>query len=163
MRRPRQGLLSSAHRHRLWSIPVESSDSQRFTVALVHRLEHGATSADLAHATTEIWRGIDAALSPIIGRRGVDALFRRSVHVAMQRHEWLAQVYTDTLELPGLANLANALERQPADQAASGGGALIDTFHTLLIGLIGASLTERLFRAVWVTVSANHPPQDTSA
>ena len=142
---------------------MESSDSQRFTVALVRRLEHGATSADLAQTTTEIWRGIDVALSPIIGRRGVGALFRRSVHVAMQRHDWLAQLYTDTLEFPDLASLASTLEQQPADKAASGGGALIDTFHMLLIGLIGASLTERLFRAVWAIVSANHPPQDTSA
>lgn len=152
-----------AHRCRLWSIPVESSDSQRFTVVLVHRLEHGATSADLAHTTTQIWRGIDAALSPIIGRRGVDALFRRSVHVAMQRHGWLAQIHSDALELPDLANLATTFEQQPADKAASGSGALIDTFHSLLIGLIGASLTERLFRSVWAIVSANQPPQDTSA
>lgn len=110
-----------------------------------------------------MWRGVDAALAPIIGRRGVSALFHRSLNLAAQRHAWLAEVSANTQESPDLAGLGSALARQTRRDAAAAASALFEAFHGLLASLIGPSLTGRLLRTSWVHFSTEPPVQDTPA
>jgi hypothetical protein len=117
-----------------------------------------AESADairIAEVATSIWDGVGLALSPIIGQVGVNALFKRSVHLTRHAHPCLS-VLNEGVVLPQgeLAALQVVLAQQDHAGAAAVNAALLQNFHELLISLIGASLSERLLRPVWDTPSS---------
>lgn len=90
-----------------------------------------------------ILQEIDLVLVPIIGERGVNALFKRSVHLASATRGWL----TAGGESP--AALVAALAARSDADAVQGADACLREFHDLLVGLIGPSLTQRILTAVW--------------
>jgi hypothetical protein len=102
----------------------------------------GATVIALSALAT--WTRIDDALSPIIGRRGVAGLYKRSLSLTRAAHPVLAAVFEGTLQLGDYTTLQNALAQQAAPIAMAASEALLQTFHDLLTKLIGPSLTERL-------------------
>jgi hypothetical protein len=106
----------------------------------------------------EIWQGLDAALSPVVGRRGVDALGQRSLHLVSQRHPWLAAVQSRGTAVFDQKLLWPLLAQRSSEEAAAAGNGFLTTFHGLLSGLIGPSLTERLLRDVWDPASQPHEP-----
>jgi hypothetical protein len=50
------------------------------------------------------------------------------------------------------------LAQRSSEEAAAAGNGFLTTFHGLLSGLIGPSLTERLLRDVWDPASQPHEP-----
>ncbi|MET1078424.1 MAG: hypothetical protein ABWY06_10445 [Pseudomonas sp.] len=109
-----------------------------------------------------ILQEIEAALSPIIGPGGVVALYKRSLHLAGASHPWLVDSLKQSAVGLDLASLETAFAAQSAASAAVAGAALLQTFHQLLVSLIGPSLTERLLRGVWENSSNGPFAQDTS-
>jgi hypothetical protein len=123
----------------------------------------GADAEQVADAIVAIWLDIDQALNPIIGHRGVAALYNRTLHLTAVAYPWLA---VDQPAVPAAvdpAALRAALVQQTVAAAAAGGNALFQTFHELLASLVGASLTDRLLRSVWTHSSPGSPAQDTSS
>jgi len=106
---------------------------------------------------------IDAALNPIVGRRGVAALLQRSLHLSAQTHPWLLPLDAELPMGVDVAPLHKALVRQAPAAAAEGVDHLVHTFHELLASLVGASLSERLLRPVWADLSGGASAQDTSS
>ncbi len=90
------------------------------------------------------WGEIDDALSPIIGSRGVAALFRRSVNLQKTAHPWLVGARVDADRVGDFAGLRAAFRGQTPQAGLAANHALQQTFVALLGGLIGPSLTERL-------------------
>jgi hypothetical protein len=132
-------------------------------VPLADRVSDGADAEQVADAIVAIWLEIDQALHPIIGHRGVAALYNRSLHLTAVAYPWLA---IDQPAVPATvdpAGLRSTLVQRAAAEAAAGGSALFLTFHELLASLVGASLTDRLLRSVWTHSSAVLPVQDTSS
>ncbi len=109
----------------------------------------GADAEHVANAARSIWRDVDAALSPIIGQRGVAALYRRSLDLVRADHPCLVAVYDAAFERDEFLALQAVLARQESSDAAGANDALLQTFCDLLTTLIGASLTERLLQTVW--------------
>lgn len=97
-----------------------------------------------------LW-GIHQALVPIVGERGVAALYKRSLHLAKTRFVWLPDPQTSAPEAMDVGPLTTSLATQGAAEAAVAGARLLQDFHELLVTLIGPSLTERLLRPVWIT------------
>jgi len=106
-----------------------------------------------------VWRDVDSALSPIIGKRGVAALFRRSLYLTQAAHPWLAQ---DATEPEPFQALHSALTGQTAAVALAAHDALLRHFRTLLGRLIGVSLTDRLLQPVLDLPSGGGAAQDLS-
>ncbi len=130
---------------------------------LARRAGRGAGALQVAQAFSAMWQEIDLALCPIIGSGGVQALFKRSVHVAAAQHPWLqAGLGRDRLASADPAALTALLASQDAAQALACGNTLLHTLHALLISLIGASLTERLLRPVWGPPPSSAAAQDMS-
>ena len=119
------------------------------------------TSAEVSHRLLFVWRDIDAVLAPVLGRRGVDALFSRSLHLTQRIHSWLVHSGSEDAS-PDLPALGAALERQNAPEAIAAAIHILDTFHSLLASLVGHSLTERLLRSVWTHASSPPHGQDSS-
>jgi hypothetical protein len=130
--------------------------------ALARMAMEGADAERIADVASAVWRDVAAALSPIIGQRGVAELYKRSVYLTRADYEWMAAVHASALGPAKFASLQTALAQQTSQNAAAANGLLLRTFYDLLIKLIGASLTERLFRSVWDNLSSGHAAQDTT-
>ncbi len=144
-------------------MPLNSQESRPWPAPLADRVRDGADAEQVADAIVAIWLDIDQALHPIIGHRGVAALYNRSLHLTAVAYPWLA---IDQPAIPAAADpsgLRSALVQQAAAEAAAGGSALFQTFHELLASLVGASLTDRLLRSVWTRTWGDSPAQDTSS
>jgi len=147
---------------------LTSEVGRQWPALLAERAGSGAAAARVADTVVGLWQEIDEALHPIIGRRGVAALYARSLTLTAVVHPWLAQGYpgAQAAAIDPTA-LKAALAVQPAMEALAGGAAVFQSFHALLASLVGASLTDRLLRPVWVhssgTPSGTAPTQDTSS
>jgi len=90
------------------------------------------------------WRQMEEIVAPIIGAGGVGAIYGRSLACARRAYPWLPVVHG----VPGgrieLANLCDALARQPASEASSADGMLQEMFGELLASLVGSRLAGRL-------------------
>jgi hypothetical protein len=108
------------------------------------------------------WEEIDAALTPIIGKRGVVALYRRSLFLVEATHPWLSGMHQGAQDDFNLPTLKSVVVQQDRSTAQMGGTALLHTFQELLTTLVGLSLTERLLRSVWTPSPSDAPVQDSS-
>ena len=140
---------------------MHSRESSRFTAPLAERVAEGADSLQIAEAIRALWLDVEKALRPVLGDRGVAALFKRALHVAATKHLWLAPLKTaaddDAVDVDRLAALVAA---SPPSEAIGAGTAVFENFRELLITLIGASLSERLLRNAWSTITSAPPAQD---
>lgn len=136
-----------------------SQGGTRFVAPLAQRVGDGAGALDIARAMSAIWRDIGSALAPILGERGVAALYRRCVALTAVRHPWLQDVQTDALP-PDLSQLEAVFAPRTSAEAAAAGNAFLQTFYELLTSLVGDSLTARLLRSVWNDGPGGSPAQD---
>jgi hypothetical protein len=108
------------------------------------------------------WRGIDAALAPIVGTLGVATLYRRCIFLAGKTYPWLVHGEAGeppTLDLPALHAL---LAGRDGVEAAAAGQLLLATFTELIGRLIGTSLAERLLNPAPHPVAGGHAAKDTA-
>jgi hypothetical protein len=108
----------------------------------------GADAPRLADAAATVWRNLDATLSPIIGKRGVAALFKRSLLLTAPAHPFLVAAHWDVETGDDFDSLRASLKQQSVANAIATNGALLQQFVDLLTTLIGASLTERLLQSI---------------
>ena len=113
----------------------------------------GAEAQPVSEATFGIWQRVAAQLTPVIGARGVDVLFRRSLHVTGAEFPWLI-VAGDGGHIAALIDELKArfAAHDPAT-ATTASYALLVTFTELLASMIGGALTDRLLDPVWVPPS----------
>ncbi|GGK10069.1 hypothetical protein GCM10011394_19390 [Luteimonas terricola] len=116
----------------------------------------------IAARTVALWTEVARVLVPIIGQRGMSALYERALHLAAAQHRWLGQARGEDGELPVFSSLARAASEQAVDDAIASVTTLFETFDRLLVTLIGASLTERLLKPIWDVPSAGPIRQDTA-
>lgn len=143
---------------------MQSPAQTRVTASLAFSVGHNADAAHVADAMGSAWSDMDQALSPVLGRRGMAALYKRSLHLNAAACPGLAQMHegTDASLAIDLAPLHSLLAEQSDADAARLGELLIHTFTELLGSLIGASLSERLLESVWALPSnSGLPAQDT--
>lgn len=98
----------------------------------------------IADDAVSTWRGLAAALSPIIGERGFAALHRRCLYLLRVDYPWLQAVHAGTPEADAFTGLRVALACQPHAEAAAASAALLRALDDLLANLIGESLTEQI-------------------
>lgn len=133
----------------------------QIAVALTRRAGPDASAAQVAYAATATWHEVGAALAPIIGQRGVCALYQRSLHLTRPAYPYLAGLAESSQPTLDVAALQTVLTNQTSDDAADASGAVLQTFHELLTQLIGAPLTERLLRSVWANFLSGETTQDS--
>jgi hypothetical protein len=93
------------------------------------------------------WSRLARHLSPLIGESGFCALFGRAGRLVAPQFAWFPATSsfktTDVL----IGALGQCFDGVPADEARIGNIALLDTFTSLLAGLIGEALTNKLLDA----------------
>ena len=118
----------------------------------------GADVSRLSSAIVSTWLEIESALAPVIGRRGLAALYESSLHMARAGYPWLAPAHEGVETEIDLAALKTALMGQDSASAAAGGGAHLQALYEVLGSLISPSLTQRLLGPIW-----EHAVNDTTA
>lgn len=139
---------------------MDSRESSRFSGPLAQRVAVDADSRQIAEAAGMLWADIDAALQPLVGRRGVAALIKRCLHVGTARHPWLAPLCEGSDATFEIAQLKALLEAQPPAAALAAGSELFEGFRALLVSLIGAGLSDRLLQPIWSASSSATSAQD---
>jgi len=124
-------------------------DALHIRSSLARYIGEGADAARIADEAISVWGEIDAALAPVIGQRGVAALFKRTLFLARPTHDWLAGAQENTALPDVFAALRVTLRQQTSSNAAAAHILLLETFVDLLTRLIGEALTERLLGPVW--------------
>jgi len=141
---------------------VESTEGPRWPPALAGRLTSGESAQKVADTVVELWLQVDQTLHPIIGHRGVTALFNRSMKLTGTHYPWLLVGHEHLLATVDVETLRATFAKQAGSEAAAGGSALFHTFHELLASLVGAALTNQLLGSVWARPAGPSPTQDTS-
>ncbi len=139
---------------------MSSPPVRRAAATLITKAGADADATRVADSVVSVLRGIEDALTPIIGVRGVAALYARTLFLVSQEYSWLSITppsVNDPMDLQLLH--ARVAARSPADSVASS-RAIIDTFHDLLDSMIGSALTERLLRTVLDSSSSGNAAQD---
>jgi hypothetical protein len=141
---------------------MSSPPVRRSAAALITSVGADLDATHVADSVVSVLRGIEDALTPIIGVRGVAALYARTLFLVSQDFTWLSITppsVNDPMDLQLLH--ARVAAQSPADSVASS-RAIIDTFHELLAGMIGLGLTERLLRTVLDPPSSGNAAQDAT-
>jgi len=124
-------------------------DALHIRSSLARYIGEGADAERISDEAMSTWCEIDAALSPVIGQRGVAALFNRTLFLTRPTHAWLADVQENTAVPDVFAALRLTLRQQTSSNAAAAHIMLLETFVDLLTRLIGEEITERLLGSVW--------------
>lgn len=138
---------------------MNGHDGDRIAARLTAAVAAGAAADEVAAMITALAEGVERTLAPVLGPRGVAALFKRAVHLAARVHPWL-------IDMPAAVDaraLGVALAQRPSADAAAAGLLCLTTLDAVLIGLIGASLTDRLLHPVWAGLPIGAPLQDPSS
>lgn len=114
------------------------------------RIRNAGTTAE---ATEFTWRLVIEQLAPVIGVRGMDALFSRALHKTSAAFPCLEVVVDRGDSASPLPSLMACLAGQNTATAAEASVTLLATFTELLATLIGESLTSRLLGPVWAAPS----------
>ena len=123
---------------------MEPPDTDGIAASLSRRVGPNAGAVQIAEAMAVMLQQIDAALGPVIGSRGVAALYKRSIHLACTTSRWLYVAQDEP------AALVRVLAQRSDAEADTGARVFLRSFDGLLTSLIGPSLTERLLHDVWV-------------
>lgn len=135
-------------------------EKQPLAVALHRRLALGSDSAQIGDVVLRTWHEVDAALRPIIGQRGVAALYKRALYLTAPAHPSVGALHRSVSSAPDFVPLQQALAQQSKEEAGAAAGALMQTFHDLLASMVGTSLTERLLHSVWANLLSGPLSQD---
>lgn len=108
----------------------------------------------IAEATLDTWHQMAALLAPVLGFKGVDVLFNRSLHLTNAAFPWLPIAGNHGANLALLEDLKKHLADHEAGVAAEASCALLVNFSELLAALIGEALTERLLAPAWTPTLA---------
>lgn len=141
---------------------MERPETELLHTFLARHVDAAGDAKGVADATVATWKSIEKALQPILGKGGVDGLYRRSLHLATNQHPWLAPGTTDAEPRhadPG--SLHAALAGQSTAEAQAGAASFLRHFDALLSSLVGPALTARLLRPVWVGSPGAMNEQDT--
>ncbi|PTN36323.1 hypothetical protein C6366_09655 [Desulfonatronum sp. SC1] len=108
-----------------------------------------ANAGAIAEATLKTWHQVSARLSPVIGERGVDALWGRSLYLTSAAYPWLSNVWDNVDSATMLSGLKACIASRDPDAASGASHTLLANFVILLSNMIGEALVERLLGPMW--------------
>jgi hypothetical protein len=141
---------------------VETDPRGQIQAGASHPFELPSDPVAIAGALARTVQDIAAVLTPILGARGVAALYQRTLHVTRARHAWLAEPLEVAQPSIDLVALQAAFVRRDRAEAAAAATALLQTFHDLLASLIGLPLCDRLLEPVWAHSLHRPTAQDST-
>ncbi len=128
---------------------MEGQTSLRIAALLAHRTRNDIGAGSVSRCVVSLCEDIGVALNPIVGPRGVAALFKRSLFLTSREHPVLSGLHESVQSTMELSRLSAVLADLSESEANTVGAALLQSFYELLASLVGDSLTERLLSSLW--------------
>lgn len=128
---------------------MQSDETDEIAAYLMEVAAQGDSAQRVAEDVELSLKHIEKALTPIVGLRGVAALYKRALHLSKTTYPWMPDPPAGAPTAMDSGPLTTALAQHTAPDAAAAGARLLRDFRDLLITLIGPLLTERLLRSVW--------------
>ncbi|MBL8264066.1 MAG: hypothetical protein JNM58_16755 [Xanthomonadaceae bacterium] len=141
---------------------MEGQPSRRILDTLKHRANDHPGTGSTAACVTALCGEICTALTPIVGPRGVAALYKRSLFLASHEHPVLLGLHATVQQNIDLSALTATLMPLSETDATQVGATLLSSFYELLSSLIGPSLTERLLHSLWDRPLSDPPAMEPS-
>lgn len=135
---------------------ADTDEDRRVVAFLEQRIQGSADNAVVAEAIIAMLEGMNTTLVPIIGSKGVAALYRHSLFLCIHKKPALATLYEPFVIAMDLAPFGAMLREQNRNDALCLGETLLKTTYELLATLIGPSLSARLLHGVW-DISSSAP------
>lgn len=96
-----------------------------------------------------LWERLARELVSIIGNRGFQSLYKRSIGLTVAAFPWLEPCTLTPPNVSGFAELKQCLAAQDSSNAGEANTALLITFINILALLIGELLTSSILRSAW--------------
>ena len=146
---------SSAPTHNLPSAPSThyqgnriSTDKPAQTIYFRSTISKHTHSEQIANVATATWLNVYLALSPIIGEKGVAAIYKKSLSLVRRDYPWLMYAQESKRTAGDFTALRTTLALQPSTIALAAHRSLFGVFYNLLRHLIGNELAEKLLQHV---------------
>lgn len=110
----------------------------------------------VADVTQKVWHGVTTALEPVVGTRGADALFERTLKMTSVSYPRLALTLPEADCAISSTSFRALFKGEDATSALETSFAMLVTFTELLASLVGMSLTHRLLEPVWVRANTSY-------
>jgi diguanylate cyclase (GGDEF)-like protein len=107
-----------------------------------------------------VWSRVADACAPVLGTRGLDAVFERCLRRIRDDYEWLEAAAPRSLDPEGLQDV---LAARPDDEAERAHAALLDCFQATLTNLLGDELARTLLQGVRSTGADSAPDAELAA
>lgn len=137
---------------------MEGQTPQRIARILAQRTRNHEDAGSVSRCVASLCEDIALALTPIVGVRGVAALYKRSLFLTSREHPALSGLHESVESTMDLSRLTATLTSLSEAEANKAGAALLLSFYELLGSLVGFALTERLLSALW-----DHPSNEIPA
>jgi len=95
-----------------------------------------------------LWEQLSTELSKIIGERGVESMYARSLHQSQKQFSWLTPHPPQAMEA-AMTALRASLQGEADTAACAASTAMMMHFINTLILLIGELLTNSILRKAW--------------
>ena len=141
---------------------AENEADRRIVASLAQRIEGVFDLSKVANAIASMFEDAQASLVPILGPKGVAALYRRSYFLCTAKHPQFATTYESLGVAMNLVELRGLLANQTKEDAVFFGEEYLKSFYELLATLIGRSLAARLLLDVWANSLSGANPQEIS-
>lgn len=112
-------------------------------------LECDASTCEIAAVAADKWKQLDAGLKPIIGCRGLDAIYTHGAQLTAEDFPWLHVVDAHMRPFAGFEWLEAQLAKQEPEIAVAANATFYNNVCDLLASLVGAPLTERLLTSIF--------------
>jgi hypothetical protein len=97
----------------------------------------------------QLWLALAAALEPVVGRNGFRQMYARSLQLTRRTFPWFAPERISHVEPTLFAELLSAPDGRSVYHVYQAQQLLLFNFYELLASLIGAALTDSIFRTAW--------------
>ena len=125
---------------------MKTTDQLLYQISEAALARHPGAVVD---ATIHLWRKLAPELIPIIGERGFETLYSRSIRLACAQYPWMKQGGEELPDNNDFSQLRQCLQTQDDAQASQASMALFTIFFDTLASLIGEALTKHLLRSAW--------------
>ncbi len=132
-------------------IALNSRGREKVRRTMAHHAGASPDADAVAKATFIIWNDVEARLSTVIGTKGVDILFKRSLYLTTSSFPWLKGTEHPQDRESLFSGIKACLASRETESSTEAGCAFLNILTELLNTLIGDSLTERLLEPVWVS------------
>lgn len=142
---------------------MEGQTAHRIAAVLANRIRSQAGADSAAKCVASLCEDIGIALTPIVGPRGVAALYKRSLFLTSHEHPVLSGLHEGLHTTMDVSRLTTTLTALSEAEANTVGTALLQSFYELLSSLVGLSLTERLLSSLWDRPLSDPPALEPTA